>query len=176
MTNDVARQIYSGTPGAQAISNTEWSIPCNSMFPISLTFGGKLFTINERDTILRQSSGTCTGVVTGGATQAIGKVGAPFLRNVYTFVPKFPIIPASDALFFLSDNWLKPCLRMGRLNLALGSRRKSSARLFPPPEPFPKQLSGHRRPPRVRRIVVVPKLSLTTLYQYWGSCSFQLLQ
>jgi Eukaryotic aspartyl protease len=93
VTNDVARQIYSGTPGAQAISDTEWSIPCNSVFPISLTFGGKPFTITERDTIIQQSSGLCTGVVTGGATQAIGKVGAPFLRNVYTFVSSFPIMP-----------------------------------------------------------------------------------
>ena len=47
--------------------------------------------ITERDTVLRPSPGVCTGVVTGGATK-IGKVGAPFLRNVYTFVPVFPII------------------------------------------------------------------------------------
>ncbi|KIM35776.1 hypothetical protein M413DRAFT_449600 [Hebeloma cylindrosporum] len=82
VTNDVARQIYSGTPGAQAISETTWSIPCSSTFPITLTFAGKPFTINERDTIIQQPSGMCTGVVTGGATQ-IGKVGAPFMRNFY---------------------------------------------------------------------------------------------
>ena len=91
VTNDVAHQIYSGTPGAKAISDTEWSIPCGSTFPISLTFAGKPFTITERDTIIQQSSGICTGVITGGATQAIGKVGAPFMRNVYTFVSSFPI-------------------------------------------------------------------------------------
>ena len=176
VTNDVARQIYSSTQGAQAISDTEWSIPCNSTFSISLTFGGKLFTITERDTILQKSSGLCTGVITGGATQAIGKVGAPFLRNFYTFVPVFPIMPASNAFLFLSDNSSEPGLRMGRFNLSSGSRRKTSARLLPRPEPFRKQLSGHRRPPLVRRIPVVPKLSLTTLCQHWGSYSFQLLR
>ena len=87
--NAVARQIYSGIPGAQAISDTTWSIPCNSTFPISLTFGDIPFLMTERDTIVQQTYGTCTGVVTGGATQAIGKVGAPFMRNVYTFVPIF---------------------------------------------------------------------------------------
>ena len=168
VTNDVARQIYSGIQGAQAISDTEWSIPCELMFTISLSFGGKLFTITERDTILRQSSGSCTGVVTGGATQGIGQVGAPFLRNFYTFVPVFPIMPASDALFFLPDNSLQPSLRMGWFNSASGSRRKFCARILPQLESFLKQLLGHLQPPRVRRITVVPKLSLTTLCQHWG--------
>jgi hypothetical protein len=98
VTNDVARQIYSGTPGAQVISDTQWSIPCDSKLPISLTFGGKLFMINERDTILQPTPGVCIGVVTGGATQAIGKVGAPFLRNVYTFVLVFPITQTSGGV------------------------------------------------------------------------------
>jgi hypothetical protein len=84
VTNAVARDIYSGVQGARAISETSWSLPCNSTFPITLTFGGIPFTISERDTIIQQSYGTCTGVVTGGATPEIGKVGAPFLRNVYT--------------------------------------------------------------------------------------------
>jgi hypothetical protein len=48
--------------------------------------------ITERDTILQPSPGVCTGVITGGATQAIGKVGAQFLRIFYTFVPVFSII------------------------------------------------------------------------------------
>jgi hypothetical protein len=88
VTDDVAFQIYSNTPGAKSISATQWSIPCNSTFPITLTFAGVPFTIVERDTIVLQSYGTCTGVVTGGAT-TIGKVGAPFMRNVYTLVSNF---------------------------------------------------------------------------------------
>ena len=40
VSNAVARQIYSGVQGAQAISDTFWSIPCNSTFPITLTFAG----------------------------------------------------------------------------------------------------------------------------------------
>jgi len=83
VTNDVAKQIYSATLGAFPISDTEWSIPCNSTFPITLTFGGVPFTIVGRDTIVRQPQGKCTGVITGGA-QTFGKVGAPFMRNFYT--------------------------------------------------------------------------------------------
>ena len=85
VTTDVARQIYSKTPGAQPISDTQWSIPCNTTFPITLTFAGVPFTIVGRDTIVKTSYGTCTGVITGGAT-SYGKVGAPFMRSVYTFV------------------------------------------------------------------------------------------
>ena len=188
VTNEVASQIYAGTPGAQAISDTEWSIPCGSTFPISLTFGGKLFMITERDSILQPTPGVCTGIVTGGATQAIGKVGAPFLRNVYTFVPIFPIIQTLGGilcfLFLLSDNSLRPNLRMGQFSSVSGSRRKTCARLLPQPqpqsEPFRKQLSGqlfgHRQPPRVRRITVVHKICLATLYQHLGWSSFQLLR
>ncbi|KDR84537.1 hypothetical protein GALMADRAFT_55645 [Galerina marginata CBS 339.88] len=83
VTNDMAHLIYSGIPNSQPISNTLWALPCNSTFPITLTFAGRPFMINERDTIVKQADGTCTGAVTGGA-QDIGKVGAPFLRNVYT--------------------------------------------------------------------------------------------
>jgi len=83
VTDDIAFQIYSNTPGAKSISATQWSIPCKSTFPITLTFAGVPFTIVGRDTVVLQSYGTCTGVVTGGAT-TIGKVGAPFMRNVYT--------------------------------------------------------------------------------------------
>lgn len=41
--------------------------------------------IYERDTIVNQPDGTCHGVVTGGSDQ-LSRVGAPFLRNVYTYV------------------------------------------------------------------------------------------
>ncbi|KIK00701.1 hypothetical protein K443DRAFT_597494 [Laccaria amethystina LaAM-08-1] len=83
ITSSAAAQLYAGIPGSQAISSTLFSLPCSSKFPITLTFGGTPFTINERDTIVKQADGSCTGVVTGGAT-TIGKVGAPFMRNVYT--------------------------------------------------------------------------------------------
>ncbi|EDR02807.1 uncharacterized protein LACBIDRAFT_332113 [Laccaria bicolor S238N-H82] len=83
ITSAAATQLYAGIPGSQPISSTLWSLPCSSKFPITLTFAGTPFTINERDTIIKQADGSCTGAVTGGAT-TIGKVGAPFLRNVYT--------------------------------------------------------------------------------------------
>jgi hypothetical protein len=81
----MAQQMYSGIPGSQAVSNNVWSIPCNSTFQVTLTVNGTNFTIRERDTIQKQSNGTCFGVVTGGA-QNVSEFGAPFLRNVYTYV------------------------------------------------------------------------------------------
>jgi hypothetical protein len=50
-----------------------------------LNLNGKSFTISERDTIKKLSNGTCHGAVIGGA-QGMALVGAPFLRNVYTYV------------------------------------------------------------------------------------------
>jgi hypothetical protein len=60
-------------------------MPCDSKFPVTLTFGGKPFAIDERDTIQKLSDGTCKGVITGGGDQ-IASVGAPFIRNFYTYV------------------------------------------------------------------------------------------
>jgi len=92
VTTAMASQIYAGLPGSQALSDTVWSVPCGSSFPITLTFAGKPFTINERDTVMQLANGTCQGTVTGGA-QTVGKVGAPFLRNFYT---QFGAQKASD--------------------------------------------------------------------------------
>jgi hypothetical protein len=79
----VAEKIYSYIPGSNSVSETIWSIPCDSTFPVTLTFSGQPFTISERDTIKKNPDGTCHGVIIGGADK-IGQVGAPFLRNVYT--------------------------------------------------------------------------------------------
>jgi len=85
LPTEMAQQIYSGIPGSQAVSNNVWSLPCNSTFQVTLTVSGANFTIRERDTIQKNSNGTCFGAVTGGA-QNLAQVGAPFLRNVYTYV------------------------------------------------------------------------------------------
>ena len=71
-------------------------------------FAGVPFTMTEQDTIVHNSDGTCIGVLTGGTTM-IGKVGALFMRTVYTFVFNFPIITQLDMIsdasrFFFSDN------------------------------------------------------------------------
>ena len=81
----MAEKLYSSIPGSHRVSETIWSIPCDLKFPVTLTFSGKPFTIPERDTIKKNNDGTCHGVITGGANK-IGQVGAPFLRNVYTYV------------------------------------------------------------------------------------------
>ena len=85
LPTNMAQQIYSRIPGSQNVSANTWSLPCNSTFQITLIVSGTNFTIRERDTIQKQSNGTCFGAVTGGA-QNVSEVGAPFLRNVYTYV------------------------------------------------------------------------------------------
>jgi len=92
VTTPMAQKIYSCIKGSQPVSDTVWSIPCDSKFPVTLTFSGKPFTIYERDTIKKHSDGTCHGVVTGGADK-IAAVGAPFMRNFYT---QFGVNKASD--------------------------------------------------------------------------------
>jgi len=87
----MARVLYSGIPGSRAVTSTVWSIPCNSTFPITLTFEHKPFVINERDSIVKLANGTCRGVVTGGARDNVAQVGAPFLRNVYTYVVPYTL-------------------------------------------------------------------------------------
>jgi hypothetical protein len=88
--------MYSKIPGSQAVSDTTWSLPCNSTFQITMTVNGTSFTIRERDTIQKKSNGTCFGVVTGGA-QNISQVGAP---NAINSIP-FPV-PTSPDLSIIS--------------------------------------------------------------------------
>ena len=101
VTDDVASQINSNTTGTQPISATAWSILCNASFAITLAFSasGVPLTMTERDTIVHNSDGACVGVLTGSAI-TIGKVGALFMRTVYTFVFNFPII---TQLYIISD-------------------------------------------------------------------------
>jgi hypothetical protein len=97
----MAQKIYSCVKGSHPISDTVWSIPCDSKFPITLTFGGRSFKIDERDTVKRQADGTCHGVVTGGANK-VAAVGAPFMRNFYTYV--VVCLPGVDNVIFFLDN------------------------------------------------------------------------
>ena len=125
----MASQIYSGIPGSQLISNNAWSIPCNSKFSITLTFGAKRFTIPERDTIIKLSDGTCNGVVTGGA-QGLAQIGSPFMRNVYTYVIPYMASHCDivSNAFNSLDNLVQKSLAMGQLRFLLDSRQRTCAR------------------------------------------------
>ena len=135
----MARQLYSGVPGSNSITNTEWSIPCNSTFPITLAFGDKSFVMNERDSIVKLANGTCRGVVTGGAQNNVAQVGAPFLRNVYTYVFCFVFSRFYNMVilmthrvqclsFFNLGNLVRKRLAMDRLPFLLDSRQRTCAR------------------------------------------------
>ena len=140
----MARLLYSGVPGSSAVSSTVWSIPCNSTFPITLTFGTTPFVINERDTIVKLSNGTCRGVVTGGA-QGMAQVGAPFMRNVYTYATPYmaPFMSVMSSLFFIG-NLVHKRLVMGRFRFLLDSRRRTCAGRLQLLQPRP---LGQRPPP-----------------------------
>jgi len=127
VTTDMARLLYAGVPGSSAVTSTVWSIPCNSTFPITLTFGGKPFVVNERDSIIRQANGTCHGVVTGGA-QETAQVGAPFMRNVYTYVVSYMAHFMTCHTFYFVGNLVHKRLVMGRSRFSLDSRQRTCAR------------------------------------------------
>jgi len=128
LPTEVAQQIYRGIPGSQAVSNSVWSLPCNSTFQVTLTFSGANFTITERDTIQKDSNGTCFGAVTGGA-QNLAQVGAPFLRNVYTYVIAYllPIIDINSLRYL--DKLVHKKQVMDRLLSLLDSQRRTYVRV-----------------------------------------------
>jgi len=103
-----ATSIYNGIAGSRQLADNKWSIPCNSTFPVTLTFAGKPFTIYERDTIQKQPDGSCNGAVVGGAG-AVGKIGAPFLRNVYT---QFAAAKAANGTVSFSVSFAEKVLRL----------------------------------------------------------------
>ena len=89
---NVAR-FYAAIPGSQSIGNGMYTVPCASIAttPISITIGGRAFTISP--TLFNQ------GVVSVGSTQCVGGVAAApqtkppirywtlgdvFLQNVYS--------------------------------------------------------------------------------------------
>lgn len=82
----------------------------------------------ERDSIIRAGDGTCFGAVVGGA-QGIVRVGAPFLRSVYTYVGMFDNrLCWAEAVFFFLDNLVRRKRRTGPSRFSLGLRRRSCVR------------------------------------------------
>jgi hypothetical protein len=68
--------------GAQASGNGRYTIPCDSDIALSLTFGGKEFTLPSREAVSKEGD-TCYGTVEVN-DDGFYRVGSPFMRNVYT--------------------------------------------------------------------------------------------
>jgi len=79
-----AALLYSKISKAAVSSSNpnRYTVPCNANIQLTLTFGGKNFTMNSRDGVLNEN-GTCYGVVEATSGN-LYKIGSPFMRNVYT--------------------------------------------------------------------------------------------
>jgi hypothetical protein len=79
-----AAAFYSKVPGAHATdsTNTRYFVPCDAVIRLSLTFGGREFVMDPRDGVVQEGP-FCYGGIRGGGDDLM-KVGANFLRNVYT--------------------------------------------------------------------------------------------
>lgn len=86
------KRLYAQIPGAKDASRTVgsgyYTVPCNAIPTVKLTFGGKSFSIPPNVFSLgraRAGSQDCiAGIVSSGTNQDFWIVGDVFLRNVYT--------------------------------------------------------------------------------------------
>jgi hypothetical protein len=81
---DAVSLLYSRVAGAVVSSSNpgRYTVPCDSNFDITMTFGGKNFTLDSRDAISKDGD-TCYGTFEV-TDDYIYKFGSPLLRNVYT--------------------------------------------------------------------------------------------
>lgn len=84
------KDIYASIPGSKEAPDVGagmYTVPCDNIPDISLSFGGKVFNIS-RDTFnmgpLDSNSSECVGGLVGGDEQDYWIVGDVFLQNVYT--------------------------------------------------------------------------------------------
>ena len=82
--------FYSTIPGARAapeIGDGLYTVPCDTIPRVSLTFGGKAFEIPAETFSLgpiESGSKACVGGIVGGGDMQFWIVGDVFLRGVYT--------------------------------------------------------------------------------------------
>lgn len=89
---DSVSQFYKAIPGAKDATDTVgagfFSLPCDSIPNVSLTFGGTAFNVSSKTFNLgltQTGSSDCVGGIVGGDVGEIGWiVGDVFMQNVYT--------------------------------------------------------------------------------------------
>ncbi len=81
--------LYAGIPGSKPADGTPgmYTVPCDTVPDISLSFGGTLFNIS-RETFnmgkVSDNSTECVGGIVGAEGQDFWVLGDVFLRNVYS--------------------------------------------------------------------------------------------
>ncbi|KAJ6594472.1 aspartic peptidase domain-containing protein [Mycena capillaripes] len=89
------RAIYAAIPGSSESVETVFQFPCNTTVSVSVSFGGRTWTIDPQDMNqgpVEQGSPDCFGAIgseTGDQTPS-WKFGIPFLRNVYSVFRENP--------------------------------------------------------------------------------------
>ena len=87
MGKDAVQGFYAKIPNAAATDSTKtrFVVPCDTQMTLMFTFAGHQFTLDPRDTVIRDASNTtkCYGVVRA-TDSPVFQLGVPFLRNVYT--------------------------------------------------------------------------------------------
>ncbi|KAF8071741.1 aspartic peptidase A1 [Lyophyllum atratum] len=87
---DVAR-LFSAIDGARIVDSTgQWAIPCDTVLPMSFTFGTRSYVLHPSDYIIGPASGNpniCLSWPRASPPSADGidwQIGAAFLRTVYS--------------------------------------------------------------------------------------------
>lgn len=85
------RQFYAAIPGSKDASSTVgqgfYSFPCSATEHVSMTFGGKAFSISPTLFNLGRvnaGSSDCVGAIVGSNSVSFWVVGDTFLQNVYS--------------------------------------------------------------------------------------------
>lgn len=85
------KAFYKAIPGSKDISSTVgsgfYSFPCSATEHVSLTFGGKAFSISPslfNLGLVKKGSSDCVGAIVGTSAFSFWIVGDTFLQNVYS--------------------------------------------------------------------------------------------
>lgn len=70
---DDVKTIHNAIPGSKSKDGTDWTIPCTTTAKLSLTFGGKDFSIDPRDLSFlpvdpKNLKGDCTSAISGSGS------------------------------------------------------------------------------------------------------------
>ncbi|KAG0082882.1 Type I transmembrane sorting receptor [Podila epicladia] len=83
--------LYAAIPGANRISPTRWSIPCNQVSDFTITMGGVAFKIpgpSISQGPVSVGSTQCLSAIAGGEKKGQATLGTAFLENYYTVFNK----------------------------------------------------------------------------------------
>ena len=87
--SDVVDAMYASIPGAKKnpAGHGMYTVPCDGIPDVSITFGGKAFTISSETFNIGpmpNSTSDCFGGIVGQDGQDFWVIGDVFLRNVYS--------------------------------------------------------------------------------------------